>query len=233
MIRKEWFRPKKLRVLLAWIGVPLLIFFADISDTSYRWGAVLMTVGETIRIWALGFVEKKGKKLAMSGPYAFVRNPLYAGNFFLGLGLVVICGNWILIAIFLVGFSILYAGTVRHEEEDLKERFGKDYEDYRGNVPKFLPRLTHYNASEKTFFDWRRVFKHHEYVTTLGIILLLCGIHLYDAIFLKKEPASTQTGLIIFSLIVGAVLAFERLFISDLKRVFTEGLPNFFIKKKQ
>ena len=141
MIRKEWFRPKKLRVLLAWTSVPFLIYYANIGDTSYRCGAVLMALGELIRLWSLGFVEKKGQKLAVNGPYAFTRNPLYVGNFFLGLGIVVMAANWIIALLFLIGFFFVYLGTIRSEEKDLEERFGPPYQEYCKNVPRLFPRL--------------------------------------------------------------------------------------------
>ena len=81
-----WFKFKKIRLLLAWGSIPILLLCSHMNDTTFFWGSVLLAVGELIRFWALGFVEKKGQKLAMSGPYGFVRNPLYVGNFFLGLG---------------------------------------------------------------------------------------------------------------------------------------------------
>ena len=73
---------------------------------------------------------------------------------------------------------------------------------------------------------------HHEYVTALGIALLLCGIRLYYTLFLQKEPLGSQAGLIVIFIILSAALVFERLFISDFKRMFAEGLPNLFLKKK-
>jgi len=232
MLRPEWFRPKKLRVLLAWIGAPLLLIYSNVSDMSFRWGVIIMILGEVIRFWSLGFVEKKGKKLAMSGPYAFTRNPLYVGNFFLGLGLVVIAANWIFIAIFLIGFSLIYMGTIRGEERDLRELFGAPYEDYCKNVPRLFPRLIPYKAPEPCSFDWKRIVKHHEYVTVLGIALLFCGIHLYDELVREKDHISTQTGLIIVITIISLVLLLERVFISGFNRMFAEGLPNLFQKKK-
>ncbi len=232
MIRPEWFRPKKLRVLMAWLGAPLLIFYSNISDASYLWGALLMVLGEGVRLGALCFVDRKGAQLSMSGPYALTRNPLYVGNFLLGLGVIVICANWILAVIFLAGFTIMYLGTIRNEETELQGRFGAVYGDYCKNVPRFFPRLTPYQAPEKTSFDWKRIFRHHEYVTVLGVALLLCAIRLYTGIFLKKEAASTQMGLIVFSSLIVALLIFERWFISDFKRMFAEGLPNLFHKKR-
>ena len=232
MIRKEWFRPKKLRVLMAWIAAPVLLFYSNLNGTSFFWGAALMIAGELIRCWSLGFVEKKGWKLAMSGPYALTRNPLYVGNFFLGLGLVVIAANWIFVALFFIGFTFIYLGTIRGEEKELLERFGATYENYCKNVPRLFPRFTPSKAPEPNSFDWNRIVMHHEYVTALGIALLLCGIRLYYTLFLQKEPLGSQAGLIVIFIILSAALVFERLFISDFKRMFAEGLPNLFLKKK-
>jgi protein-S-isoprenylcysteine O-methyltransferase Ste14 len=232
MIRKEWFRPKKLRVLLAWIGAPLLLIYSNVSDASFRWGVITMILGETIRFWSLGFMEKKGQKLAMSGPYAFTRNPLYWGNFFLGLGVVIIPANWVFIIIFLVGFSLIYIGTIRGEEKDLRALFGAPYEDYCKNVPRLFPRLTPYKAPESGSFEWQRIWKHHEYVTALGLVLVFCGVHLYDELVREKDTLASQAGLITVIVVIALVLIFERLFISNFKRMFSEGLPNLFLKKK-
>ena len=227
-----WFKFKKMRLLLAWGSIPILLLCSNMSDQTFRWGTVLLIVGESIRFWALGFVEKKGRKLAMSGPYAFVRNPLYVGNFFLGLGVAVIVGNWIILALFLAGFLGIYAGTIRGEEKDLRELFGKPYEDYCQNVPSFLPRLTAYAAPEKDSFLWSRIIKHHEYVTVGGIVLMLMLIRLYDKLFLAKEALSQQTPLIIATVIVALALVLERVFVSRLHITFFERLREKDVHKK-
>ena len=231
MIRREWFRFKKMRILAAWIGAPFLFFFSHISAASFFWGGLLTVIGELVRLWALSFMERKGTRLAVGGPFAFCRNPLYVGNFFLGLGVVVICANWIIVLLFLVGYSVMYLGTIRQEEKELQERFGKVYEDSYQNVPRLFPRLTPYAAPDQTAFDWKRIVRHHEYVTVLGVALLLCGIHLYDTLWLQKESLASQTGSIVAALVLLAVLIFERLFISNFKQMFAEGLPNLFLKK--
>ena len=79
-------QPKKLRLLLAWTGGILLIFNTRIDEQSFLVGIPVVILGELIRILASGYLEKKGQKLATSGPFAFVRNPLYIGNFTLGFG---------------------------------------------------------------------------------------------------------------------------------------------------
>jgi protein-S-isoprenylcysteine O-methyltransferase Ste14 len=219
-----WFKFKKIRLLLAWGSIPILLLCSNMNDRSFRWGIVLMLTGELIRFWALGFVEKKGQKLAVSGPYAFVRNPLYVGNFFLGLGVAVIVWNGIILVLFLAGFLGIYTGTIRGEEKHLREIFGKPYEDYCRNVPSFLPRLTPYAAPAKDSFLWSRIIKHHEYITVLGIALVLMLIHLYDELFLAKEPLEHQTILIVITAIVALALVLERIFVSRLHITFFERL---------
>ena len=219
-----WFKFKKMRLLLAWGSIPILLLCSHMNARSFQWGTVLLIAGEMIRFWALGFVEKKGQKLAMSGPYAFVRNPLYVGNFFLGLGVVVIVWNWIILVLFLVGFFGIYSGTIRGEEKHLQGMFGQPYETYCKNVPSFLPRLTPYEAPEKDSFLWSRIVKHHEYITVMGIALILMLIHLYNALILIKEPASQEMPLIITTAIVVLALILERVFVSRLHITFFERL---------
>lgn len=221
---RGWFQFKKMRLLLAWAAIPILILSSNMNDRTFRWGIITMILGELIRFWALGFIEKKGEKLAMSGPYAFVRNPLYVGNFFLGLGITILVWNWMITVLFLVGFLGIYTGTIRGEEKYLRERHGKTFEDYCAHVRAFFPRLTPYKAPQQDSFRWDRIIKHHEYVTVLGIMLIAMLIHLYDEIILAKESVGDQLPLLLVTLAVILVLALERLFISRLHVNFFKRL---------
>ena len=224
MALRGWFQFKKVRLLLAWGSIPILLLCSHMNARSFQWGAVLMVIGEMIRFWALGFMEKKGQKLAMSGPYAFVRNPLYVGNFFLGLGVTVIVWNWIILALFLVGFLGIYAGTIRGEEKHLLEKFGKTFEDYCKNVPTFLPRLSPYDAPSKDSFLWSRIVKHHEYITVMGVALVLMLIRLYTKLFLAKVAPADEKLLIAAIVVVVLALVLERVFVSRLHITFFERL---------
>ena len=233
MAIQGWFQFKKVRLLLAWGSIPILLLCSHMNDRSFQWGAVLMVIGEMIRFWALGFMEKKGQKLAMSGPYAFVRNPLYVGNFFLGLGVTVIVWNWIVLVLFLVGFLGIYAGTIRGEEKHLQEMFGQTFVDYCKNVPAFLPRLSPYDAPSKDAFLWSRITKHHEYITVMGIALILILIRLYSKIFLAKESVADEKYLIAAGVIVVLALILERVFVSRLHITFFERLREKHVPQKK
>ena len=105
-----WYRLqfKKLRLLLAWIAGPLLFVSSRSNEQSFRLGVPVLIAGELLRLWATGYMEEKGQKLATDGPFAYVRNPLYISNFLIGLGIVLIVHNPGILAVFLIGFAVLY-----------------------------------------------------------------------------------------------------------------------------
>jgi len=178
---------KKLRILLAWLGGIVLFLNLNISDESFLIGAPIAILGELVRVWASGHMERKGAKLATGGPFAYTRNPLYVGSFLMGLGIVILCGNPYFIAIFLLGFGFVYRGTVLKEEKDLEELFGDTYRDYCKAVPRFFLRLSPYPAREKTSFQPQFLLKHREHVTLMGLFLLLSGLYLWNYLNYEDE----------------------------------------------
>lgn len=56
-------------------------------------GSAIAIFGETIRMWASGYVMKN-KELATNGPYAYVRHPLYVGNILLLVGFSLASSQW-------------------------------------------------------------------------------------------------------------------------------------------
>jgi protein-S-isoprenylcysteine O-methyltransferase Ste14 len=205
------FQYKKMRVLLAWIGGIFLFYFSRSNEDSFRIGVPCVLAGEAIRIWASGYIEKKGRKLAVDGPFAFVRNPLYIGNFLLGLGIVLIARNAWLAGVFLLGFTILYRGTIRREEAELAARFGEVYRRYCENVPRLIPRLTRWCGQERVSFQWRFVLKHHEYITFLGIAVLMAGQYLWEEVILEHDFGWKEGVAIGVVCSLAAVLIFERI----------------------
>ena len=205
---RYWLQFKKLRIFLAWFGGVFIFLNAHISDTSFRWGAPFVMVGELLRLWASGHLEEKGRKLATAGPFAYLRNPLYAGNFLMGLGVVTISGRILNGFLFLPGFWILYRGTIRKEEERLRERFGESYLDYSREVPRLLPRLTPYPSREKASFQWKFLLKHREHVTVTALILCFAVIYLREEmraqkIFLWKDQIAVIVGVSAVAVLIG------------------------------
>ncbi len=133
------------------IGI-MIIFFARPSSDYLLFGSALLFFGESIRMWAVSYAggvtrtRKVGApQLCSSGPYAFVRNPLYVGNMMMYLGVVFIAGaaNVFLMAATTVSFFLIqYTLIISLEEETLNGLFENSYEEYKINVPAIFPRLT-------------------------------------------------------------------------------------------
>lgn len=161
------------RVLVTIPAVALLFALARPSTRSILGGVVLVLFGETLRVWSSGHIEKN-KALAAGGPYRFTRNPLYLGNFLLGLGFAVMSGRYALIALFPVLFYLVYAPVIRDEEGVLRKRFGSLFDDMCRRVPRFFPRWPGWPRWPSPGegggrFSWTLVWKHREPVTWAGL----------------------------------------------------------------
>jgi hypothetical protein len=80
------------------------------------------------------------ESLVTSGPYRFTRNPMYLGHLIFFAGLVVTFRS-LLAAVLLLGHAVWFDRRVRADEARLAARFGAEYTDYTGRVPRWLPRL--------------------------------------------------------------------------------------------
>ncbi|HEY0382595.1 MAG TPA: isoprenylcysteine carboxylmethyltransferase family protein [Candidatus Elarobacter sp.] len=134
-------------VVLAAAGKP--------SAFSIATGLPLAFAGEVVRMWAVGYsgVTTRGDTvtapaLVTAGPYAYVRNPLYVGNFLTaaGFALAFTGKNSAAVRAVLVGGSLaamlgVYAVIVPHEETYLRTTFGPDFDAYCERVPRVVPAL--------------------------------------------------------------------------------------------
>jgi len=137
---------------LVWgmFAVAVLFFKVSFSPLRFAVSIPLLLLGQVLRFWAAGFIPKYrtlvvgAPKLVTSGPYAWMRNPLYAGNGMMGLGWALMVG-WIWEAAFAAIYFALYSLTIiPFEEKFLEERFGEEYEQYRKSTPSLIPNIKNY-----------------------------------------------------------------------------------------
>lgn len=167
---------KKIRRIPLLIGAILLIFFAKPNPDGIVVGLILIFLGESIRIWAAGHLQKN-ETLTMSGPYAYVKNPLYIGSILITAGFCILAYNIYLLAASMFMFCFHYIPYKKRVEGDrLKKIFGSQYEDYDQNVPEYLPRWTPY-LRERIPWRFRNFIENSEEGILLmiiaGIILIL------------------------------------------------------------
>lgn len=131
-----------------------MVAFARPTLASMSAGIAVVVLGELIRFWGVSIAGSEtrttgtvgGTYLITTGPFAYVRNPLYVGNILLytGVGIMSMAlFPWLLI-VAVLWFVCQYTLIVLQEEAYLAGHFGKAYAEYRRNVHRFLPRLTPY-----------------------------------------------------------------------------------------
>src|SRR5258705_6417904 len=98
---------QRLRVPLGFLFTIVFLVFAKPTALTIAIGGAIAFIGVTIRAWSSGHI-RKAKELAVSGPYAYTRNPLYVGSFILGIGFTVAAGVWWLALIFAALFLGIY-----------------------------------------------------------------------------------------------------------------------------
>lgn len=133
-------------------------------------GLAVCALGLFIRAWASGHIRKE-KSLAVSGPYRYTRNPLYFGNFLLGLSIALATHSWWCVGFFVAYFLIFYPPVILEERERMKRLFPKEYEEYRKKVPLFLPRWKRVMGPGGTKFDAALYQKNKEYRALAGSLI--------------------------------------------------------------
>jgi protein-S-isoprenylcysteine O-methyltransferase Ste14 len=128
---------------------------ASIYGVQLGWwttiGAVLVADGLIFFVWTLRTFVRQGRgtlapwdptqRLVIDGPYSHVRNPMITAVLAILAGEAALLGS-VAIAIWLGVFFLMNAIYFPlGEEPGLQARFGADYEEYRRNVPRWIPRL--------------------------------------------------------------------------------------------
>ena len=171
MVSKNKRLLQRMRVPLGFLFAVIFLIFAKPETVTLLVGGIIAAVGLLIRGWASGHI-RKNQQLAISGPYAYTRNPLYLGSFLLGVGFTAASGVWWLALIFVVLFLGIYLPVMRVERDDLIEMFGEFYREYADNVPMFTPRPTAWKKSAEKF-EMALYLRYREYRAALGLLFAL------------------------------------------------------------
>lgn len=170
---------QRIRVPLGFLFAILFVVFSRPTLWTLMIGGAVGLIGLLIRAWASGHIDK-ASTLAVSGPYAYTRNPLYLGSIILGLGFTVAAGVWWLALLFSALFLGIYLPVMRVEVEDMRRIFGADFDEYERNVPLFLPRITPWKKSDRKF-DRSLYLRYREYRAAIGfaVAITLLGVKAY------------------------------------------------------
>jgi protein-S-isoprenylcysteine O-methyltransferase Ste14 len=160
-------RLARLRVPLGFAAFAVAFWFASPTNTSLVLGAAIAIVGQALRVWAAGHIEK-GREVTRSGPYRHLRHPLYAGSSIMAIGFGVAAASVWSALLVVAYFLMTYVAAIRTEESTLDARFDGEYSAYReGTAP----------AVTRTFSAQRAFGMNREFRSVAGLVaafVLLC-----------------------------------------------------------
>jgi protein-S-isoprenylcysteine O-methyltransferase Ste14 len=167
------------RVFIYGLAV-ILVVFARPTPLSMGLGLAIICLGEVLRSWAAGHL-RKNEVLTTTGPYAYVKHPLYIGTILITAGFCIMADNIYILAVALIVFSFYYLPYKNRVEYDRMEKlFGQAYLDYAENVPDYIPRLSPYGRSSGRW-HWSAFIENSEegIVALEAIGVFLIGMRLW------------------------------------------------------
>ena len=146
------------RVALGWMVVVATIVLAQPTWATWRIGLAIAAVGEVVRVWAAGHLEKS-REVTRSGPYRWTRHPLYVGSSIMALGIAIAARSGVAAALAAIYMTATLTAAIRTEEAFLSQAFGETYDRYRESRAEPMPRR----------FSLARAMRNREYRAVAGL----------------------------------------------------------------
>jgi protein-S-isoprenylcysteine O-methyltransferase Ste14 len=152
-------------------------------------GVAFLILAQWIRLWAAGHLVKN-KVLTVTGPYAYVKNPLYIGTFFGMVGFAFVAmgdpsqpawyfryANWLALGLGVLVFVAYYIPYKKKREGDrLHDIFGEPWDHYDKAVPDYFPKFTRYERAENRPWSWAATCENSEQWTPPAILAGLLAV---------------------------------------------------------
>lgn len=162
------------------VGIVFLILLTVVGAPAaelYYWGVVAAVLGIVVRLWASGHV-KKDKVLATTGPYAYVRHPLYVGNHLIMVGFCLASSLWWSFFLWIALSLFYYPQTIAAEDRQLAKLFPDQWEDWARETQALMPRLRPYRSGQTSEWSFMQSLKQNG-EPIIAALLLLCLYILY------------------------------------------------------
>ena len=148
------------RVPLGFLAAAAALILAAPSWPSWMTGGAIAAAGEVVRLWAAGHIEK-GREITRSGPYRYVRHPLYLGSTLIGIGFAIAAGDPVVAVLAATYLAVTLLAAIRTEEAVLDAKFDGAYSRYRaGHAPPV-----------ERPFSWARAWRNREHRAVVGLLL--------------------------------------------------------------
>lgn len=183
-------------------------------------GIFISILGETIRIIAVGysFAGTSGREdylkadsLNTTGIYSIVRNPLYIGNFFMFIGILIIFSNIFASLIFSVFLILQYYFIILAEENYLLQTYGQSYRAYFSEIRRVIPGFRNFKKNQNPFNLKKVIFKENDSIFNMIFMILLILIY-------KEWRLSGNISQPLFFGVSGGIIILAYLLIKILKK---------------
>lgn len=185
---RRWF---KLRFAILYPFGIFVLVYANCDDRSLLGGIGFILAGLLVRIWANGYAIKLDK-LTTSGPYSFVRHPLYLGTMCIAVGFMIMLKLYYIGVLFMTLLITVYTRTVQKEEVMLEQKFREAFLRYRRKVPAFWPAVFPYREGEKWPYSFKRFLRSQEYKLTIWILFIVIFFHVKEKIMVQHAPIDAK-----------------------------------------
>jgi len=180
---------RRIRVPLGFLAAALYLFELwrrAPRPAAVAWSLALVLPGLWLRGYAAGYV-KKNRELTITGPYAHTRNPLYLGSMLIAAGFAVALLSWPVALVLTLGFAVIYVPVIASEERFLRVTF-PSFDEYCGQVPRLIPRLTPARSPGRkgtpgAAFSFELYLRHREYNAAIGAALLYLSLLFLRPVF--------------------------------------------------
>jgi len=203
-------------IVLFILAIPFLYFTDPVNPIKYEnytiLAVVLSFLGFFIRAYTIGTTPRDtsgrntkkqvAEVLNRSGVYSMLRHPLYLGNYFMWIGIVVFTFNWYFVLIVSLLYWVYYERIMFAEERFLERKFGQKYLDWAGQISAFIPKFSQFKKSEMPF-SIISVFR-REYS---GVLATVIGFVFVDLIrnFFEDDILLISDSLLIILVITSIV----------------------------
>ncbi|MFP1630371.1 methyltransferase family protein [Zhengella sp. ZM62] len=155
----------------------------DIHEFVEAAGVGLIIAGITGRLWSTLYIGgRKAEVLVRSGPYSVTRNPLYVFSTIAAAGVGAQTGSASIAVLFLLGSWLAFHILILKEEAFLSGALGQPYEDYRAEVPRFLPNPFLYHDEKELVIVPRRL-----YTTLMDGLVFFAAMPLFELLEYLQE----------------------------------------------
>ena len=176
---KKYF--ERYRAFIGIVSLMATIYVAKPTAKSIAIGFFFMMFGTFFRAWASGYINKN-MELATDGPYSMTRNPLYFGNFILGVGIAIASNSLYGYIIFAIYYFVFFPALIIIEKNRMKKLFGEKYDKWAKHLNSFFPSIKKLDFSG---FNISFYMKNREYKViyfTLFIVITL----IFKALFFNN-----------------------------------------------